>query len=88
MTQQACTVKNLSVQFAHEPLFQHLNFELPTAQCSASDWTQWSRQININVPTHSGAHAQLCEWRSDLAYVIFLLKSARAFKQLYTCRSP
>ena len=35
MTQQACTVKNLSVQFAHEPLFQHLNFELPAAQCSA-----------------------------------------------------
>ncbi len=44
--------------------------------------TQWSRQININVPTHSGAHAQLCEWRSDLAYAIFLLKSARAFKRL------
>ena len=35
MTQQACTIKNLSVQFAHEPLFQHLNFELPATQCSA-----------------------------------------------------
>ena len=35
MTQQACTVKNLSVQFAHEALFQHLNFEMPAAQCAA-----------------------------------------------------
>ena len=35
MTQQACIVKDLSVQFAHEPLFQHLNFHLPYAQSSA-----------------------------------------------------
>lgn len=35
MTQQACIVKNLSVQFSHQPLFHGLSFQLPSAQSSA-----------------------------------------------------
>ena len=96
MTHQACIVKNLSVQFTHEPLFQQLNFQLPYAQCSAligrngqGKSVLMSLLTQAQQPSYASGEVN---WQTNFSYLTQLerlskgsIAEALDVAELYTC---